>query len=167
MAGLAGGGLVGGGTAMVFALIWIIGVGAGVSSEKLSALVAVVAVLLLGVLPRLALSMSGLTALDDRRSSGNEIGRPDVESALNAAHVGLALSATAIALWSAAAGIVLALHGSAWTVAIAALLALLLCCAVAAVPAGRRGARTVRRGGGNRRRTGPGSVPDSRWVAHL
>ncbi|WP_112238972.1 type VII secretion integral membrane protein EccD [Kribbella monticola] len=127
MAGLAGGGLVGGGTAMIFALIWIVGVAAGVSSEKLSALVAVVAVLLLGVLPRLALSMSGLTALDDRRSSGNEIGRPDVESALNAAHVGLALSATAIALWSAAAGIVLALHGSVWTVSIAALLALLLC----------------------------------------
>jgi hypothetical protein len=50
-----------------------------------------------------------------------------VEAALNAAHVGLALAATSIALWSAAAGVVLALHGSAWTVGIAALLALLLC----------------------------------------
>ena len=55
------------------------------------------------------------------------MGCPDVEAALNAAHVGLALSATATALWSAAAGVVLALHGSAWTVSIAALLALLLC----------------------------------------
>ncbi|TCN38028.1 type VII secretion integral membrane protein EccD [Kribbella orskensis] len=127
MAGLAGGGLVGGGTAMVFAVIWILGVGAGVSADKLSALVAAVAVLLLGVLPRLALSMSGLTALDDTRARGNEIGRPDVEAALNAAHVGLALAATSIALWSAAAGVVLALHGSAWSVSIAAVLALLLC----------------------------------------
>jgi type VII secretion integral membrane protein EccD len=127
MAGLVGGGLVGGGTAMIFAVIWIVGVGAGVSAEKLSALVAVVAVLLLGVLPRLALSMSGLTALDDVRARGNEIGRPDVEAALNSAHVGLALSAASIALWSAAAGVVLALYGSAWTVSIAALLALLLC----------------------------------------
>ncbi|MDX6235810.1 MAG: hypothetical protein QOG10_625 [Kribbellaceae bacterium] len=127
MAGLAGGGLVGGGTAVLFALIWIVGVAAEVSTEKLSGLIAVVAVLLLGVLPRLALSMSGLTALDDRRARGTEIGRPDVEAALNAAHVGLALAATSIALWSAAAGVVLALHGSAWTVGIAALLALLLC----------------------------------------
>jgi type VII secretion integral membrane protein EccD len=127
MAGLAGGGLVGGGTAVLFALIWIVGVAADVSTEKLSGLIAVVAVLLLGVLPRLALSMSGLTALDDRRAGGTEIGRPDVEAALNAAHVGLALAATSIALWSAAAGVVLALHGSAWTVGIAALLALLLC----------------------------------------
>jgi type VII secretion integral membrane protein EccD len=127
MAGLAGGGLVGGGTAVLFALIWIVGVAADVSTEKLSGLIAVVAVLLLGVLPRLALSMSGLTALDDRRARGTEIGRPDVEAALNAAHVGLALAATSIALWSAAAGVVLALHGSAWTVGIAALLALLLC----------------------------------------
>jgi type VII secretion integral membrane protein EccD len=127
MAGLAGGGLVGGGTAMIFAVIWIIGVGGGVSADKLSALIAVVAVLLLGVLPRLALSLSGLTALDDVRARGNEIARPDVEAALNAAHVGLALAATAIALWSAAAGVVLAMHGSAWTVSIAALLALLLC----------------------------------------
>jgi type VII secretion integral membrane protein EccD len=127
MAGLAGGGLVGGGTAVIFALIWIVGVAAGVSTEKLSGLIAVVGVLLLGVLPRLALSMSGLTALDDRRARGTEIGRPDVEAALNAAHVGLALAATSIALWSAAAGVVLALYGSAWTVGVAALLALLLC----------------------------------------
>jgi len=127
MAGLAGGGLIGGGTAMLFALIWIIGIGSGASSEKLSALIAVVAVLLLGILPRLALSMSGLTALDDQRARGNEVGRPDVEEALNAAHVGLALAAASIALWSAAAGVVLAMHGSGWTVGIAAVLALLLC----------------------------------------
>lgn len=127
LAGLAGGGLVGGGTAALFAVTWIIGTAAGATAAQVSALVAVFAVLLLGVLPRLALSMSGLTALDDRRAQGSEVLRTDVSAALNAAHVGLALAAASIALWSAVAGIVLALDGSVWTVSIAAVLALLLC----------------------------------------
>jgi type VII secretion integral membrane protein EccD len=127
LGGLAGGGVVGGGTIALFALVWIGGIAAGVPVDRMSAVVALLAVLLLGLIPRLALVMSGLTALDDRRSRGGEVMRTDVTTALNAAHVGLALAAAAIAGWSAAAGAVLALHGTAWTVGIAAILTLLLC----------------------------------------
>lgn len=127
LAGLAGGGVVGGGTVALFAITWIVGTALDVSVDRMSAVVAVLAVFLLGIIPRMALAMSGLTALDDRRSQGRDVQRSDVSAALNAAHVGLALAAAAIAGWSAAAGVVLALHGSVWTVPLACVLAVLLC----------------------------------------
>lgn len=124
---LAGGGLVGTGTGLFFAVLWIIGIQLGGATERIGAVVAVVVVLLLGLLPRLALSMSGLTSLDDRRAQGQEIQRISVAAALNAAHVGLALSVAWIAASAAAAGLLLATHRSGWTIAIAILLAFLLC----------------------------------------
>ncbi|WP_433157643.1 type VII secretion integral membrane protein EccD [Kribbella sp. CA-247076] len=125
-AGVAGGGVVAGATAVLFVAVWIIGVGAGLAWFRIGALAALLAVLLLGLLPRMALALSGLSGLDDKRAAGQEIMRGDVQSALNAAHLGLALATVPIALSSAIAGIQLVRDGSAWAVALALVLAFLL-----------------------------------------
>ncbi|MEU4191500.1 EsaB/YukD family protein [Kribbella sp. NPDC026611] len=125
-AGVAGGGVVAGATAVLFVAIWMVGVGTGLASERVGALAALLAVLLLGLLPRMALALSGLSGLDDKRAAGQEIMRGDVQAALNAAHLGLALATVPIAVSSAVAGIMLLKEGSAWAVALALVLAFLL-----------------------------------------
>lgn len=125
-AGVAGGGVVAGATSVLFVAVWMVGVGTGLATDRVGALAALLAVLLLGLLPRMALALSGLSGLDDKRASGQEIMRGDVQSALNAAHLGLALATVPIAVSSAVAGIVLLRHGSGWAVALALVLSFLL-----------------------------------------
>ena len=125
-AGVAGGGVVAGATSVLFVAVWMIGAGTGLEAHRTGALAALLAVLLLGLLPRLALALSGLSGLDDRRAAGQEIMRGDVQSALNAAHLGLALAVVPIAVSSALAGIMLLRQGGAWAVALALVLAFLL-----------------------------------------
>lgn len=125
-AGLAGGGVVAGATSVLFVAVWMIGVGSGLAADRVGALAALLAVLLLGLLPRMALALSGLSRLDDRRAGGQEIMRGDVQSALNAAHLGLALAVVPIAVSSAVAGIMLLRQGSAWAIALALVLSFLL-----------------------------------------
>ncbi|GAB3922518.1 hypothetical protein GCM10029976_011200 [Kribbella albertanoniae] len=125
-AGLVGGGLVAGATSLLFVLVWMLGVGTGLAADRVGALAALLAVLLLGLLPRMALALSGLSGLDDKRASGQEIMRGDVQSALNAAHLGLALATVPIAVSSAVAGIMLLKAGGPWAVALALVLAFLL-----------------------------------------
>ena len=125
-AGVAGGGVVAGATAVLFVAVWMVGVGTGLAWDRIGALAALLAVLLLGLLPRMALALSGLSGLDDRRAAGQEIMRGDVQSALNAAHLGLALATVPIAISSAVAGIMLVRDGSGWSVALALVLAFLL-----------------------------------------
>ncbi|MGW6281784.1 type VII secretion integral membrane protein EccD [Kribbella sp. NPDC055071] len=125
-AGVAGGGVVAAATAILFVAVWMVGVGTGLAWERIGALAALLAVLLLGLLPRMALALSGLSGLDDKRASGQEIMRGDVQSALNAAHLGLALATVPIAISSAVAGIQLLQEGSGWSVALALVLAFLL-----------------------------------------
>lgn len=64
---------------------------------------AICSILALGLLPALALSLSGLATLDDRRASGTSIWRRDALAAIRSAHSGLTLATVAGAL-SAAAG---------------------------------------------------------------
>jgi type VII secretion integral membrane protein EccD len=125
-AGVAGGGVVAAATAILFVAVWMVGVGTGLAWERIGALAALLAVLLLGLLPRMALALSGLSGLDDKRAAGQEIMRGDVQSALNAAHLGLALATVPIAISSAVAGIQLLQEGSGWSVALALVLAFLL-----------------------------------------
>ncbi|MFK4085120.1 EsaB/YukD family protein [Kribbella sp. NPDC020789] len=125
-AGLAGGGLVAGATSVLFVVVWMVGVGTGLAADRVGALAALLAVLLLGLLPRMALALSGLAGLDDKRASGQEIMRGDVQSALNAAHLGLALATVPIAVSSGVAGIMLLKAGGPWAVALALVLAFLL-----------------------------------------
>lgn len=126
VAGLARGGVVGGTVAVLLAGAWVGGVRLGIEPDRVAVVLGVVSVLLLGVLPRAALAVSGLTALDDQRAAGQEIGREDVRAALNATHLGLALATVAIAASAAAAGAVMLPRWSGWTVSIAILMAFLL-----------------------------------------
>ena len=118
--------LIGGVTGLALVAGWTLAEGAGVASPLVAAGAAVVSIALLGLLPRLALVSSGLTALDDRRSRDVEVSRPDVTRALTAAHRGLALAAAAAALSAGAAGWVLVAHLTGWTESLAVLLAVAL-----------------------------------------
>lgn len=67
------------------------------------AIAAICSVLIMGVLPALALSLSGLSTLDDQRANGASIWRRDAITAIRSAHAGLTLATVAAAV-SAAAG---------------------------------------------------------------
>jgi len=112
-------GLVGGGLALALAAAWGAGTVAGLAPERLGALMAVAAVVLLGLLPKVALTASGLTALDDRRTGGAEVARRDAVAAIAAAHRGLAVATVATAASAALAGTLLLDAPTRWTVALA------------------------------------------------
>ncbi|MFD8304424.1 EsaB/YukD family protein [Streptomyces sp. NPDC059690] len=76
---------------------------------RAGAVLGVVSVVALGLLPRFALTASGLSGLDDRRSGESSVSRYQVSAALAATHRGLAL-ATLVTAGSAAVGGVLALR---------------------------------------------------------
>ncbi|MCQ1957322.1 type VII secretion integral membrane protein EccD [Arthrobacter sp. zg-Y826] len=95
----------GAGTLALATVIWA---AAGIISEnppRAAALAAVSSVLLLGLLPKLALSASGLATLDDQRATGGTISRTDALEAVAGAHRGLTLGAIltsvsiALGLW--------------------------------------------------------------------
>ncbi|WP_437044232.1 EsaB/YukD family protein [Streptomyces angustmyceticus] len=84
----------------------------------------VVSVLVLGYLPRLALTAAGLTRLDDRRSGDAPVSRHQVATALGATHRDLAPATVAMAVSAGAAGVAAAGSGDGWPAAAAALLCL-------------------------------------------
>lgn len=112
-------GLVGGGLALVLAAAWGTGTAAGLAPDRLGAVMAVAAVVLLGLLPKVALTASGLTALDDRRTGGAEVARRDAVAAIAAAHRGLSIATVATAASAALAGILLLGAPTRWTVSLA------------------------------------------------
>ncbi|WP_026817937.1 type VII secretion integral membrane protein EccD [Arthrobacter castelli] len=71
---------------------------------RVPAIAAAASVLVLGLLPKFALSLSGLAALDDRRAHGTLIRRRDALASIAAAHQTLVLGAIVCAL-SLAAGL--------------------------------------------------------------
>jgi FtsH-binding integral membrane protein len=92
-------------------------------------------VVLLGLLPRFALMASGLTALDDRRSSGTSVSRHEVANALAATHRGLALATVVTAVSAAAGGWLLtSAEPTVWTVGLASLTAVVLLSRARAFP---------------------------------
>jgi type VII secretion integral membrane protein EccD len=119
-------GVVGGGLALVLAAAWGAGVAAGLPPERLAAVMGVASIVLLGLLPRVALTASGLTALDDRRTAGEEVGRRDAVAAIAAAHRGLSIATVATAASTALAGVLLAGAPSRWTVPLALALVVVL-----------------------------------------
>ncbi|MEU7201654.1 EsaB/YukD family protein [Streptomyces sp. NPDC045470] len=130
--GLGRGGLVG--AAAVAAAVggWAIGLVVA-DPARTGVVLGVVSVLVLGHLPRLALSSAGLTRLDDRHSGGAPVSRYRAAAALGATHRGLTLAAVTTAM-SAGAGGVLAVGGTGdasgtvdgWAVAAAVLLSVVL-----------------------------------------
>ncbi|MFT3861921.1 EsaB/YukD family protein [Micropruina sp.] len=103
--------LIGGWTALGLAGLPLL-VGAGVMT--------LAGTLGIGLLPGLAMTASGLTALDDRVIEGGRVSRPDAAAAVAATHRGLNWACGAFALVSAAAGFVLATAGNGWGLGLAA-----------------------------------------------
>jgi type VII secretion integral membrane protein EccD len=101
------------------AALWAVGMALDLPAHRIAAAAAAVVALLLGLLPRLALSASGLDVLDDRRAVDQAVSRPAVHSALAAAHRGLLVGAVTVAAGGALAGWLLATHPGPWTTPLA------------------------------------------------
>jgi type VII secretion integral membrane protein EccD len=123
---LGRGGVLGAGSAVVLTTAWMVLGATDLPLGRLAAVLSVGSVVLLGLLPRLALSISGLAGLDDRRSAGAPVSRHDVETALAATHRGLIVATLAAALSGAVAGYLLAGRPDRWTVPLALLLTVVL-----------------------------------------
>ncbi|MFJ3204428.1 type VII secretion integral membrane protein EccD [Streptomyces sp. NPDC086989] len=133
---LGRGGLIGAVAVAAITAVWEAVAALQGEPARLGAVMALVSVVLLGVLPRLALMASGLTALDDRRSGGASVSRHEVGNALAATHRGLALATIAIGASAAAAGwlLTLAAEPSVWTVALPSLVAVVMLSRARAFP---------------------------------
>jgi type VII secretion integral membrane protein EccD len=119
-------GVIGGGFGLVLIGLWWGGDLFGLSAPRLAAVMAALAIVLIGLLPRLALSTAGLTRLDDRLLGGTDVTRRDVTAALDAAHRALGLAVLVAAASAAVAGWVLASHADRWTAPLAGLLVIIL-----------------------------------------
>ncbi|HBF83236.1 MAG TPA: type VII secretion integral membrane protein EccD, partial [Streptomyces sp.] len=133
---LGRGGLIGAVSTAAITVVWEAVAAVQEDPARLGAVMAVFSVVLLGVLPRLALMASGLTALDDRRSGGISVSRHEVGNALAATHRGLALATLATAVSAAAAGWLIASAGrpTVWTVLLASVLTVVLLSRARAFP---------------------------------
>ncbi|MGI5425826.1 type VII secretion integral membrane protein EccD [Streptomyces sp. CA-179760] len=133
---LGRGGLIGAGAIVVVALVWEAVALLQDRSDRIGAVMAVFSIILLGLLPRFALMASGLTSLDDKRSTGTSVSRHQVANALAATHRGLAL-ATIVTAASAALGgwmLTTAKEPTVWTVGLASFVAVVLLSRARAFP---------------------------------
>lgn len=133
---LGRGGLIGAGAVAGITLVWEAVAAVQDEPARLGTVMALFSVMLLGLLPRLALMASGLTALDDTRSGGASVSRHQVGNALAATHRGLALATIATAVSAAAAGwlLTLAAEPNVWTVLLPSLVAVVLLSRARAFP---------------------------------
>lgn len=133
---LGRGGLIGAVATAAITAVWEAVAAFQENPARVGAVMAVFSVVLLGLLPRLALMASGLTALDDRRSGGVSVSRHQVGNALAATHRGLALATMVTAFSAAFAGwlLTLAEKPTVWTVALASLVAVVLLSRARAFP---------------------------------
>lgn len=106
----------------------------GLSAEQVATVMAVVSVGALGMLPWLALITSGLTRLDDRHAAEEPVTKVAAQTAVNAAHRGLAVACVAAAASGALAGWLLAQHAGVWTVTLACLVAVAMLLRLRAYP---------------------------------
>ncbi|MEU4683397.1 type VII secretion integral membrane protein EccD [Streptomyces xinghaiensis] len=120
------GGLIGAAAAFATTGIWLLTGALQDEPARVGAVLGVVSVVVLGLLPRLALMAAGLTALDDRRSAGASVSRHQVDTALAAAHRGLALATVVTAVSVTAAGLLASTVSNPWAISLTAVLALVL-----------------------------------------
>ncbi|MDO0937153.1 type VII secretion integral membrane protein EccD [Streptomyces sp. DG2A-72] len=131
---------IGGGAVAGCLVVWEVAIGlqdgAGTAAQqaRVGALLAIVSVVALGVLPRLALMASGLTGLDDRRTGGVSVSRYQVGTALAATHRGLALATVVLAASAGAAGVLVLRTVSVWTVSLGVLVMVVLALRARAFP---------------------------------
>ncbi len=122
-AGLPRAGLAGGCTVLAFDAVWVGLSIMDIPASRVACVVAVMSVGVLGVLPRIAAAVSGLTRLADQRNDGRPVGSA---VAMSSAHRGLAPACLAVATGGAVSGWVLAGAGQGWATALACLLAVAL-----------------------------------------
>ncbi|MCT9138375.1 type VII secretion integral membrane protein EccD [Streptomyces violarus] len=134
------GALIGAGSVAGCLVVWETAVGLQGGAEtatqqtRVGALLAVVSVVALGMLPRLALMASGLTGLDDRRTGGVSVSRYQVGTALAATHRGLMLATVALAVSAGAAGVLVLHTVSVWTVSLGVVVTVVLAMRARAFP---------------------------------
>ncbi|MDI5969944.1 type VII secretion integral membrane protein EccD [Streptomyces sp. SL13] len=134
------GGLMGAGALLAAGVAWeavTLAVGGDMAvfrEARVGAVVAVVSLVALGLLPRFALLTAGLTSLDDRRAGGVTVGRYQVETALAAAHRGLAMATVVTAGSAAAAGWLAAGTPGWWSAALCLVVAVVLSSRARAFP---------------------------------
>jgi type VII secretion integral membrane protein EccD len=119
-------GLVGGCAVLVLDALWVALSNMDIPLPRVASVVAVLSVGVLGMLPRIAVTMSGLSRLADRRGDGLPVGRAAAMAAMSSVHGGLASACLAVAVAGAVSGWVLAGAGQRWTTALACLLAVTL-----------------------------------------
>jgi type VII secretion integral membrane protein EccD len=110
------------------------GAGTAAQQARAGALLAVVCVVALGVLPRLALMASGLTELDDRRAGGASVSRYRVATALAAGHRGLVPATVVLAGSAGVAGVLVLRTVSVWTVSLGVVVMVVLALRARAFP---------------------------------
>ncbi|MBA9006724.1 type VII secretion integral membrane protein EccD [Thermomonospora cellulosilytica] len=123
---LGRGGLIGGGVALLLAVEGTLCAAFGLDSARTAAVLAVTCVIVLHMLLRAALTLSGLTSLDDRRGEGSEVARRDVLAALDDAHRSMTIGTAAVAVAAVVAGLGATARFDWWTAALAGLLALVV-----------------------------------------
>jgi ESX secretion system protein EccD len=114
-------GVFGAATMLCLLGLWVGLFAAGLPAERVAALMAVLAIGLLGLLPRLAIMSSGLTRLDDQHIEGRPVPRVAALAAMDTAHRGLALACVATAASGAVAGWLLGHAQGGWAIALACL----------------------------------------------
>ena len=127
-------GVFGGTTVLLLLAGWAGMLLAGLPAGRVAAVMAVVSIGALGLLPRIAMVVSGLTRLDDLRSNDESVRRASVAAAVDAAHRGLAVTGLAVTASAAVAGVVLARAATGWTAVLAALVAVALLLRTRAFP---------------------------------
>ena len=130
---LGRGGLIGAGAVASAVGCWEAGL-AMTGPARTGVALGMVSVLVLGQLPRLALTAAGLTRLDDRRSGDTPVSRHQVATALGSTHRELAPAGVAMAVSAGASGILAAGSGDGWSVAAAVLLSVVLLSRARAYP---------------------------------
>lgn len=124
--GLGLGGLAGGGVGMAMTAVWTFCRVLGLSTDLVAVVMAVVSVISLSLLLRVALMISGLAVLDDRRTSGESVTRADVLTSVARAHRSLVIATLAVAAVTAVAGLGLATNFTPWTAGLSAALAIVV-----------------------------------------
>ncbi|MDI3423818.1 type VII secretion integral membrane protein EccD [Streptomyces luteolus] len=129
-------GLVGAGAAVALTALWeLAALAVDGAPARLGALLALASLVLLGLLPRIALRATGLTAIDDRRAAGSSVSRHHVADALADTHRGLVAATVLTAASAAAAGWLLTSAApTPWTVLATAVTAVVLLARARAFP---------------------------------
>lgn len=116
-------GAIGGGTLLGLLALWALFTALRLPWVQVATLLAAVSTVVVGLLPRLALSTSGLTKLDDHQLDSRQVARNSVTAAVDSAHRGLATAAVFASASLALAGWLLAASSNGWALALAGLVA--------------------------------------------